>query len=110
MSASHKSVGKSVQAREHRSVDQQRDAPDGVIRERGPSDRMRLPHERDEAAASTGSASGKTPAQDDKIERAGEDLASGQQDTDCRNRAPGQADCPPRPAAAQGRDAKGGQR
>lgn len=105
MSASrNSSIDDDQHDRGSRSVDQQRDAPDGVMRERGPSDRMRLPHERDESTSADSTAAGKTPRQGELIERAGEDLASGQQDTDCRNRAPGQADCPPRPEIAKGRD------
>lgn len=88
-----------------RAVDRRGEAPDGVIGELGSSERMPLPHERDESAATNSAASTKTPEQGEVIGRAGADLASGQQDTDCRNRAPGQADCPPRPAVAQGRDA-----
>jgi hypothetical protein len=89
-------------AGEARAVDQQRDAPDALDRERRRSERMRMPHERDESPAhSTGGA---TPAQDEVIGQAAEDLARGLRDTDCR----GQSDaadtpCPPRASAAQPR-------
>jgi hypothetical protein len=68
------------------AVDQQHDGRDALYRERGPSDRMRMPHERDESAAAA-TAGGKAPAQGEVIGQAHEDLASGQQDTDLRGEA-----------------------
>ena len=85
------------------AVDQQRDADDALYRERGPADRMRMPHERDESATAA-TAGGKAPAQKEVMGQAAQDLAHGMRDTDCRNQ-PRSADspCPP-PSGAGGRE------
>jgi hypothetical protein len=81
------------------AVDQQRDAEDGLYRERAASDRMRMPHERDESAvtATTGS---KAPAQEEVIGQAADDLARGLRDTDCRGQPRGERSPCPSPDAA----------
>ena len=60
-------------------VDQQRDAPDGIERGRGPSDRMRLPHERDESPLQ-----GAERKPNAVIEQAARDIARGLVDTERR--------------------------
>jgi hypothetical protein len=60
-------------------VDQQRDAPDGIERGRGPSDRVRLPHERD-ASPLQGTDLPPAPV----IEQAARDIARGLVDTERR--------------------------
>ena len=60
-------------------VDQQRDASDGIERGRGPSDRMRLPHERD---ASPLQGAGVGPSE--VIKQAARDIARGLVDTERR--------------------------
>ena len=62
-------------------VDQQRDAPDGIERGRGPSDRMRLPHERDESPLQ-GADPSRAPAE--VIKQAARDIARGLVDTERR--------------------------
>ena len=83
-----------------RAVDQQRDAEDGLHRERGPSDRMRMPHERDESAV-TSTTGGKAPAQEEVIGQAADDLARGLRDTDCRGQPRGEQSPCPDPAGAR---------
>jgi hypothetical protein len=77
-----------------RAVDQQRDAKDAVDRERGPSDRMRMPHERDESATENAGVDDKADVQRDTMKRAREDIESAQQDTDCRSQPNASPDCP----------------
>lgn len=83
------------------AVDQQHDAPDALYREHGASERMRMPHERDESAsADSGGANGseQSPEQSEVIGQARDDLARGLQDTDCRGQRSGlgKSDaCPP---------------
>jgi len=77
-----------------RAVDQQRDAADALHREHGTSDRMRMPHERDESAVENAQLSEKSPEQRDIIARARKDLESGQQDTDCRSQPNDSPACP----------------
>jgi hypothetical protein len=92
-------------AADAQAVDQQHDAPDALRREHGASDRMRMPHERDEAPASAGaSTSGRMPDQGEVMGQAADDLARGLRDTDCRGEPaePG-SPCPPRAAAARPR-------
>jgi hypothetical protein len=85
------------------AVDQQRDAEDGLYRERGPSDRMRMPHERDESAVDA-TAGGKAPAQEEVIGQAADDLARGLRDTDCRGQPRGErSPCPGADVAARPR-------
>jgi hypothetical protein len=86
-------------AADARAVDQQHDSADAVYRERGPSDRMRMPHERDESA--TAATSGRqTPAQEEVIGQAAEDLERGLRDTDCRGQPPEAGGPCPQPAPA----------
>jgi hypothetical protein len=77
-----------TRAADARAVDQQHDSADALYRERGPSDRMRMPHERDESATAATSAA-KTPEQEAVIGQAAEDLERGLRDTDCRAQPPG---------------------
>ena len=84
-------------------VDQQRDADDALNRERGPSERMRLPHERDESAAAATSGE-KMPDQQAVIGQAAADLAHGMRDTDCRNQPPAVDSPCPQPAPSPGRE------
>jgi hypothetical protein len=81
------------------AVDQQRDAADALHRERGPSHRMRMPHERDESAAAAASGS-KSPAQEEMMGQAAEDLAHGLRDTDCRGQPRAEQSPCPSPASA----------
>jgi hypothetical protein len=76
-----------TRAADARAVDQQHDSADALYRERGPSDRMRMPHERDESA--TAAPAAKTPEQEAVIGQAAEDLERGLRDTDCRAQPPG---------------------
>ncbi len=76
------------------AVDQQRDAGDALDRERGTSDRMRMPHERDQSATQNASLEQKSRGQRDTIERARRDIDSGQQDTDCRSQPNASPACP----------------
>jgi hypothetical protein len=82
-------------------MDQQRDAGDGMSRERGPSTRMRMPHERDESAAGSAGNARAIPSQARLLGQAHRDLERGLQDTDCRG-VPDSADsaCAPLPPAA----------
>jgi hypothetical protein len=72
-----------VPAADARGVDQQHEGADALSRERGASDRMRMPHERDQSAGATGQS--QTSAQHEVIGQAAADLEHGLQDTDCRN-------------------------
>ena len=76
------------------AVDQQRDAGDALDRERSTSDRMRMPHERDQSATQNASLEQKSRGQRDTIERARRDIDSGQQDTDCRSQPNASPACP----------------
>jgi hypothetical protein len=80
------------------AVDQQRDTRDGMDSERGVSQRMRMPHERDESAAGSAGSTRALPAQAGLLKQAHRDLARGLQDTDCRAipNVSGSA-CPPQP-------------
>jgi len=75
-------------------VDQQRDADDALQRERGPSDRMRMPHERDESPVQNAASADKTPGQRETMERARRDIESGKQDTDCHSQPNASPACP----------------
>ncbi len=75
-------------------VDQQRDADDAMLRERGPSDRMRMPHERDESPTQNAAHNDKTPGQRETMERARRDIESGKQDTDCHSQPNASPACP----------------
>jgi hypothetical protein len=89
-------------AADAQAVDQQHDAPDALYRERGRSDRMRMPHERDETAAR--SAAPETSGQDPVIGQAAEDLERGLRDTDCRGQpADPDAPCPGATTTARAR-------
>ncbi len=68
-------------------VDQQRDSPDGIERGRGPSDRMRLPHERDESPLAGAGRAGEPARSSDStavIEQAARDVERGLVDTERR--------------------------
>jgi hypothetical protein len=92
-------------AAQAQAVDQQHDAPDALYRERGRSDRMRMPHERDQAVGVPGK-SDTHPTQAEVIGQAAEDLARGLRDTDCRGQPGAPASpCPPRPRLARPRGA-----
>lgn len=82
-------------AADPRAVDQQHDGADALDRERGSSDRMRMPHERDESAGENADPRDKLAEQRDEMERARRDLESGQQDTDCRSQPNASPGCPP---------------
>jgi hypothetical protein len=71
-----------------RAVDQQHDAGDALNRETRPSDRMRMPHERDEVPSGSDDHA---PAHKEVIGQAARDLANGLRDTDCRGQAPAAA-------------------
>ena len=77
-----------------RAVDQQRDAKDALDRERGPSDRMRMPHERDESSTENARIDDKAGVQRETMARARKDIESKQQDTDCRSQPNASPDCP----------------
>jgi hypothetical protein len=66
------------------AVDQQRDAPDGIERGRGPSDRMRLPHERDESPRQAADPARAPAGSREKIEQAARDIERGLVDTERR--------------------------
>lgn len=76
------------------AVDQQRNAKDAVDRERGPSDRMRMPHERDESSTENARPDDKAEVQRETMKRARKDIESPQQDTDCRSQPNASPDCP----------------
>ena len=65
-------------------VDQQRDAPGGIERGRGPSDRMRLPHERDESPRQAAGPARAPAGSKEKIEQAARDIERGLVDTERR--------------------------
>lgn len=85
-------------AADARAVDQQRDGEDALYRERQGSDRMRMPHERDESSTAA-TAGAKSPAHQEVIGQAARDLANGLVDTDLRGRTPRE----PREEAGRGR-------
>ena len=64
--------------------DQQRDEPGGIERGRGPSDRMRLPHERDEAPQPPVDRNVAPYGPTDVIEQAARDVERGRVDTERR--------------------------
>jgi hypothetical protein len=64
--------------------DQQRDEPDGIERGRGPSDRMRLPHERDETPQPAVDESVAPHGPTEVIEQAARDVERGLVDTERR--------------------------
>jgi hypothetical protein len=66
------------------AVAQQRDAPNGIERGRRPSDRMRLPHERDESPLQGADRSRMRAGTTDVIEQAARDIARGLVDTERR--------------------------
>ncbi len=79
---------------DERAVDQQHDGADALDREHGTSDRMRMPHERDESASQNANDEDKSADQRETIARARRDLESGQQDTDCRSQPNASPACP----------------
>jgi hypothetical protein len=86
-------------AADARAVDQQHDGEDAVYRERKASDRMRMPHERDESSTAP-TAGGKSPAHEEVIGQAARDLANGLVDTDLRGHTPREAGRGPRRAGS----------
>ena len=83
-------------------VDQQRDAPDGIERGRGRSDRMRLPHERDESPLPGG-----RPAAPTKVgTQAARDIERGLVDTERRG-IPNDLPGPQRHGGKAGRNSAG---
>src|SRR5262245_49200904 len=65
-------------------VDQQRDSPHGIERGRGPSDRMRLPHERDESPLPGVDRAREPAGSTERVEQAARDVARGLLDTERR--------------------------
>ncbi|HZP86510.1 MAG TPA: hypothetical protein VFB54_06795 [Burkholderiales bacterium] len=84
---------------ENKAVDQQHDTDNALDREHGRSDRMRMPHERDEAAVSN-ATDAKIFTQREVMRQAHDDIVSGQQDTDCRNMPADGGPCAQPPGAA----------
>ena len=65
-------------------VDQLRDAPDGIERGRGRSDRMRLPHERDQSPLQDADPAVEPTGPTEVVKQAARDVARGLVDTERR--------------------------